>query len=114
MKVRFESIVDGLNRYIDKEIYGGLNDLQEMLARLAIGRLNQSADAIKKFLMTNGFAKTLCLVDCDGMVELDELMHDIRREIERKGSIEINIPMIGKLKFTATDVDVLKAEIMRG
>lgn len=114
MKVRFESVVDGINRYIDKEIYGGLNDLQEMLARIAVGRINQNSSVIKQYLMTNGFAKTLGLVDNEGMVEIDEILGDLRKEIERKGTVEANIPLIGKLKFTATDVDVLKNEILRG
>ena len=90
-----------------------LNDLQEFVARLVIGRINSSAENIKTMLMSNGFAKTLCLVDSDGMVDVDRLMQDIRREIERKGSIEFNVPMIGKMKFTTADVDMLHNMIVR-
>ena len=114
MKVRFETVVDGINRYIDKEIYANLNTAQEILARVVVGRMNQNAETIKSSLMNNGFVKTLCIIDSDGMVEVDQLLHDIRKEIERKGNLEVNIPMIGKLKFTASDVDVLKNEILRG
>lgn len=111
--VRFERVIDGINRYIDSEIYGNLNDFQEMLVRIVIGRVNANAENIKTMLMSNGFAKTLCLVDSDGMVDVDRLMQDIRREIERKGSIEFNIPMIGRLKFTPGDVDKLHSMIVR-
>ena len=114
MKVRFENVVDGINRYIDKEIYCNLNGAQEILARVVVARMNQNAETIKQSMMNNGFFKTLCIIDSDGMVEVDQLLRDIRQEIERKGSLEVNIPMIGKLKFTATDVDVLKNEILRG
>lgn len=107
MKVKFERVMDGINRYIDSEIYSNLNDLQEVLARIVVGRVNSSAENIKTALMNNGFAKTLCLIDSDGMVDIDRLMHDIRHEIERKGSIEFSVPMIGKMKFTAVDVDML-------
>ena len=78
-----------------------------------IGRVNSSAENIKGMLMSNGFAKTLCLVDSDGMVDVDRLLNDIRREIERKGSIEFTVPMIGKMKFTAVDVDLLYGYIVR-
>lgn len=114
MKVRFETVVDGINRYIDKEIYANLNPAQEIFARIVVGRMNQNADTIKSSIMNNGFIKTLCIIDSDGMVEVDQLLNDIRHEIERKGNLEVNIPMIGKLKFVASDVDVLKNEILRG
>lgn len=108
MKVKFESVIDGINRYLDKEIYGNLNDLQEFLARLAVARINQNAELIKTALMSNGLARTLCIVDSDGMVDVDSLCQDIKREIDRKGSIQVEIPMIGKLTFKSVDVDVLR------
>ena len=113
MKVKFETVVDGINRYIDREIYKNLNGLQELVARLVVGRVNGNAESIKNVLMNNGIAKTLCIIDSDGMVDVDLLLTDIRREIERQGSLQVDIPMIGKLTFHADDVDVLHNEIMR-
>lgn len=111
MKVKFETVIDGLNRYLDREIYKSLNDLQEFVARLAVGRINQNTEAIKVALMNNGFAKTLCLVDSEGMVEIDALLHEVRKEVERKGHIQVEIPMIGKITFCPADVDVLREHI---
>jgi hypothetical protein len=111
--IRFEKVIDGINRYIDSEIYSNLNDLQEILARIVIGRINSNTENIKAMLMSNGLLKTLCIVDSDGMVDVDRLLQDIRREIERKGSIEFYLPMIGKMKFTPADVDVLHSMIVR-
>jgi hypothetical protein len=113
MKVKFERVLDGLNRYIDSEIYCNLNDFQEFMARIVVGRVNSSADNIKNILMSNGFAKTLCIIDSDGMVDIDKLMQEIRHEIERKGSVEFTVPMFGKMKFTAADVDLLHNMIVR-
>ena len=107
MKVSFDSVVDGINRYIDKEIYSKLNDLQEFVARLVIGRMNQNAEMIKSSFMTNGFLRTLGIVDSDGMVDVDKLLQDIRREIERKNTLKIEIPFVGTLTFCPNDVDVL-------
>ena len=114
MKVKFEAVVDGINRYIDKEIYSGLNDAQEFLARLVVGRVNQNAEGIKQFLMTNGVMRTMGIVDSDGMVDLEQLLGDVKREIERKESLKISVPMLGTLTFKATDVDVLYDMIVRG
>lgn len=112
MKVKFEKILDGVNRFIDSEIYGHLNDLQEVLARIVVGRVNSSAENIKAALMSNGILMTLCLIDSDGMVEIDRLMNDIRKEVDRKGCIEFSVPMIGKMKFTSRDVEVLRSFIV--
>ena len=112
MKVKFETVLDGVNRYIDKEIYGNLNDLQEFVARLVVGRVNGNSEGIKNTLMHNGFAKTLCIVDSEGMVDVEQLLQEIRKEIERKGSLQIDIPLIGKLTFHTSDVDVLRNEIV--
>lgn len=114
MKIRFESVVDGINRYIDKEIYSKLNDVQEIMARFVVGRINQNTESIKHNFMNNGFLRTLCVVDSDGLVDVDDLLSDVRKEIERKGVLEVDIPMIGKMKFTPDDVDVIKNELLRG
>ena len=113
MKIKFESVIDGINRYIDKEIYKNLNGTQEFLARVVVGRMNSNAEYIKNMLMNNGFAKTLCIIDSDGMVDVDMILSDIRREIERQGSLQLDIPLIGKLTFHTDDVDVLHNEILR-
>jgi hypothetical protein len=114
MKVTFEDVIDGVNRYINKEIYKGLNGVQEFVARIVIGRVNQNSDLIKNSMMTNGFIKTLGVIDSNGMVEIDQILHDVKKEIERNGVLEFEVPMIGKMRFTPEDVDVLKNEILRG
>ena len=113
MKVKFETVIDGINRYIDKEIYKNLDGTQEFLARVVVGRMINNSDTIKNMLMTNGLSKTLCLIDNEGMVEVDTLLSDIRREIERQGSLQLDIPLMGTLTFHADDVDVLHNEIVR-
>ena len=45
------------------------------------------------------------------MVDIDVLLHDIKKEVERKGHIQVEIPMIGKLTFFPADVDILSEHI---
>ena len=108
MKVKFENIIEGINRYLDKEIYINLNDLQELTARFVLGRINQNTEMIKKAFMDNGFIKTFDLIDSDGMVDIDLIMREIKKEIEQKGKLQVEVPLIGKLTFIPADVDVLK------
>jgi hypothetical protein len=107
MTYRFEKVIDGLTKYIDREIYHGMNDLQELAARVCVGRVINNTESIKKALMDNGFVRTFGIIDEEGMVDVDDLAKDIKREIERKGKLVVSLPMFGRLTFTPNDVDVI-------
>ena len=114
MAYKFERVVDGIVKYIDNEIYPGMNDLQELVARLAVARIVNSEESIKKALENNGVIRTFGIIDGEGMVDIDSLMKDIKKEMERKGSLVVSIPMFGKLNFKPSDVDVLYKYITGG
>lgn len=42
--MKFEHVINGILKYIDKEIYPGMNDLQEISARLVISRLVNNSE----------------------------------------------------------------------
>lgn len=103
----FERVVNGLVKYIDNEIYPQMNDLQEFAARVLVGRVIQNGQNIKNNLINNGYIRTFGIIDEDGMVDVEGLGNDIKRELSRKGKVTLTVPMFGKLSFTPTDVDVL-------
>lgn len=105
MKYSFEKVVNGICSYIDCNIYTGMNDLQEIVARMVVGRIVQDSDEIKSKLIGNGFIRTFGVIDADGMVDVDRLAEELREQISRKGKLEISLPMFGKLKFVSNDID---------
>lgn len=107
----FERVVDGLMRYIDREILSNMNDWQEIVARIVVGRISTNSLAIKQYMINNGFIRTLGIIDSDGVVDVEHLLLDLRTEIERKGSLQIDVPMVGKLCFKPADIDMLKNDI---
>lgn len=107
MKHNIKRVIDGISRYMDAEIYSGMNDWQEFIARLFIGRLLENDDEIIDGLISNGFIRTFGIVDSEGMVDVDALAKDLKREIARKEKLSISIPMFGNMTFTPSDVDVL-------
>lgn len=112
MKQTFEKVIDGVSNYIDSNIYSGMNDLQEFIARIVVGRVIDNSAEIKSALANNGVIRTFGFIDEEGMIDVDHLMSDIKNEIRRKGEIHISIPMFGKLKFVPEDVDVLHRFIL--
>lgn len=105
MKYEFEKVIEGISKYIDKEIYSKMNDLQEFAARVLIGRFFSNEENVKQSLINNGFIRTFGIIDNNGMIDVNMLFDDIKREIARKGKITITLPMFGVFTFTPEDVD---------
>lgn len=112
--VSFEQILDGIARYLNKYLFSKMNDWQEVLARLAVGRIIGNPEALKQSLAANGIVRTFAVMDSEGNVELEPLMRDLRKEIEKKGKMTVDIPLFGKISFTGEDVTELYREITGG
>ena len=112
--VNFNQVLDGLTRYLNKNFYSNLNDWQEIVARLAIGRITENAETLKQSLQANPFVRTFAMFDSEGNVDLEPIMRDLKREIERKGKLTVEIPMFGKISFLPQDIDEIYREITGG
>ena len=109
--MKFEHVVDGINKYLNAEFLNKLNDWQEILARLAISRIMGDTNKLKGILKDNAFVSTFAIIDSDDNVDIDGIMADLRRMIEEKGKFTINIPMFGDFTFMPEDVDKLHRTI---
>lgn len=111
MKYEFEKVMDGISTYMDEEIFAGMSDWQDFIARVMVGRLLGNQEEIKEMLMHNGFFRTFGIMDSEGMIDVHMLATDIRRELSKKEKITFDIPMFGKMTFLPTDVDKLYKHI---
>jgi hypothetical protein len=103
----FEKVAKGISAYLNAEVYKGMNDLQEVVARIVVGRLLDNEERIKAALTGNGFIRTFGFINDEGMVDLEGIAESLKKEISKKGRISMSIPMFGKLTFVPDDVDVL-------
>lgn len=111
MKYQFEKVIDGMVTYINDEMFMGMNDWQEMTARILVARVVNNQEAIKKTLIDNGFIRTFGIIDSEGMVDVCGLANDIKQEIVKKGKMTFTLPMFGKISFLPSDVDKLYKNI---
>ena len=114
MSIEFNKVMDGIARYLDKEVYSGMNDVQEVVARIAVGRVLGNKDGVKNMLSANPIVKSLMVINDDGTVDIERILAELKAEISKKGSVSIQIPWFGKMKFVPEDVDRLHEEIFRG
>ena len=112
--VEFNRVIDGLARYMNNNLFANMNDWQEVVARVAVGRIIGNPDSLKQSLMANGIVRTFAVMDSEGNVDLEPIMRDLKREIDRKGKLTVEIPMFGKMRFVASDIDDIYREITGG
>jgi hypothetical protein len=108
MQYQFSTVIEGLSKYVNHEIVSGMNDLQEIMARIAINRILADHEKIKETLCENGVIRAMGIIDSDGYVDVDYLFDEIKKEIERKGKLVISIPMFGKITFNPSDIETIK------
>ena len=112
--IEFNRVIDGLARYANTHIFSNMNGLQEIGARLVVGRIIGNPEMLKQNLINNGFVKTLAIMDSNGNVDLEPIMRDLKKEIERKGKLVVEIPLFGKMTFVPADIDDIYREITGG
>jgi hypothetical protein len=83
----FEKVAKGISEYLNNEIYKGMNDLQEVMARIVVGRLLDNEESIKNTLVSNGFIRTFGFVSDDGMVDVDGIAESLKKEITELESV---------------------------
>lgn len=110
----FERVINGINKYINAEIYATMNDWQEILARIVVGRMIGNTEQLKQSLAANGFLRTFALMDENGNVDIDSLARDLKAQIAAKGKMTISLPLMPVLTFKPEDVDVLYQYIIGG
>lgn len=109
--MKFEKVLHGIRKYIEKEMYPKLTSWQAPIVGFAVGRMTKKADAIKQ----HSFMKMLDIVDENGNVDITELYNDIRNEVQiRQTMVFEDIPLIGSITLTPEDIDKIYRIITAG
>ncbi len=97
--------------HIEPYIYPNLTDWQEIIAGTAIDKLYESRADLFKLIESNHVYKMMLGINSDGNIDVDSLAKNIKNKIEKKGKVELALPMKIKLIFTPDDVDTILAVI---
>lgn len=103
----YDTVIQGIINYINKEILSTMADWQAMLARVAISRLLSNKDGLRAAITGNAFLQSMGIVSVDGMVDVDGLARDLKEQISLAGKLEIELPVFGRYVFSPEDVDIL-------
>lgn len=109
--MEFEKVIDGILRYLDAEIYKGMNDWQQLMARIAVSRMIGNTESLKNAVVNNSYLRTFAVVDSKGMVDVDGLVKDLKEQLRTMEKVSISIPLMGTFTFTEADIDKLHSMI---
>lgn len=113
--MKFERVINGIYRYLEREMFPKLTSWQAVAMGVVAGRLVKRADAVKITLQTHPIAKLLGIVDENGNVDITELYNDIKTEAQKRQGIAFeDVPLIGNIKFAVEDIDKMYRIITAG
>lgn len=97
-----EQFINGVQRYIDDELISKISGLSKWALALGLGaylpQVNKMLDDNHNMLVGAGYMQE------DGMICIDKVYNDIMQIARKTGSVTQNIPLIGDVTFTETDL----------
>lgn len=114
MKYNSDQVINGIMHYADNEIMPHLPTIGKWIAGTGIGMLSEKIGDIARELEKNSIAIALGMVDENGHWDVDDIAMHMRQSADKYGKAYIEIPIIGKMSFTSSDIDTLKMYIERG
>lgn len=95
------------DNYLENHFYNNMASWQKALSRFAVKRMLKEPTALKELLMSNGFAKSLNLINAEGMVDVEDIMSDVYDIFEKMDKIEFELPLLGKFCVYKGDFEKL-------
>lgn len=109
-----EQFINGILVYAEKEVIPALPTIGKWGIGAGIILAKNQADTIITNLANNNIVKTLGVVNDSGEIDVERLAYALKQSAEQYGNVQINVPVVGTLTFTSSDIEKLKHYIVRG
>jgi hypothetical protein len=111
MRVTVDQFKQGIARYLDSEITSRLQGFKRWLIPLgAVAVINAKIDALMSGSNLE-MIKATGYVGEDGMIDIDRLYSDLVGVARTHGSVTENLPMLGDVTFSESDIEALRRYI---
>lgn len=112
--VNQEQFMNGVLSYIDAEIMPSLPTAGKWELGTLILLSTTKYNEIFKQVSSNPFLQSLNIVSLDGRIDVETLAYALKKSAEKYGGLEISMPFVGIMKFSADDVEKVKRHIIGG
>lgn len=107
MKLNAEQVIQGVVNYADNEVMAKLPTSGKWVVGTAMYIASNKAHNVVDTLSNNMIVKMLGVVDDDGMIDTDMLITAMKTAADKYGNLSVDVPMIGRLTFSSSDIDNL-------
>lgn len=104
-------VLNGLIAFADKEVIRKLNTTGKWVLGTGVAIATQNAEHVMEMMKDNALVNMLGIVDEDGRFDIDLLADALKDSASRYGNLSVQVPLVGTLTFSASDVDSAKAYI---
>lgn len=112
--MEISKVINAAFEYLEENMVPGMNDLQEIAFFAVKESVMEESQNLMKAVTKNPLYRAIAAVDKNGNVDTERLCNRIRKAIEHKGGVELDVPLYGKIKFTPEDIDKIEAKLNGG
>lgn len=103
----------GIERYLDTEILAKIHGWQKWVLGAAASRVLLRSGEIFNTLKNNPVVAAMGVIDEQDQIDIDAIYREFAAQAQR-GAVTFDVPLVGALTLTATDVDKLYSYITGG
>ena len=102
----YDKVMNGIAKYIDNEIVDKIPGWKKWLVGSGIGMMLSNSNNIFEQVKNNEFVKLLNIIDDYDNIDVENIYKELKKQAQ-KGSIDVDLPMIGSFRLNDQDVDKL-------
>lgn len=111
MNYSTEQVINGIINYADNEVMHKLPTTGKWIMGTVIGIASNKASKVIDNLKSNPIIVALDIIDENGNIDADTLLQAMKESANHYGNVTLEVPMVGKLTFSSSDIDMLKSYI---
>lgn len=109
MNYSANQVITGLINYADHEVMNKLPVTGKWVVGTAITLGSNKVNNIIEVLKENTIVNMLGVIDEEGNIDVDAIITALKDSAEKYGNVTVEVPMVGRLTFSSTDVERLKS-----
>ena len=102
----YDKVMNGIAKYIDNEIVDKISGWKKWLVGSGIGMMLSNSNNIFEQVKNNEFVRLLNIVDEYDNIDVENIYKELKKQAQ-KGSVDVELPMIGSFRLNEQDVDKL-------
>ena len=106
-----KKVVETIFKYLESNMVPGMSGLQEIAFYVVREAIDDEAENLIETIKAKPLARAIVAIDKDGNVDVEKLASRVRKGIEAKGSLTIDIPLYGNICFVPSDIDKILSDL---